>query len=235
MRRPAPRHQTQRRLEAARPVDPPLRRVGLHPMRRLPSERLREPLLAGQPVGLAQDDHPLVAVQLPDHLAVPRAGGIQRIETAPVPRGGSPPRHGVEVPVDRVAEPQPAVSQEIEAPGADRFGGRQQRAGRARQAGAQDGGGRRIAGSGKEAVAHRLPEARQRIRPRAAPSAPARRVAWRPRAARHAEPLEQGPGRLAAAHRQLVDPHARQAPPLRGVDHDAGPDGSRPDLARAAP
>ncbi len=59
-----------------------------------------------------------MAIQLPDDLAVPDRLRIERIEPAPVIARGATAGEGIETPVDRIAEREPLVAEEIEAPAA---------------------------------------------------------------------------------------------------------------------
>src|SRR5215467_11971804 len=54
-------------------------------------------------------------IELPDNLAVADYRGVERVETAPVHEGSSPPRERVELPVHRITEGQITVPEEIEA------------------------------------------------------------------------------------------------------------------------
>ena len=113
---PAPGDQAQGRLQAARPVDSDPLRVGLEPVAHVKRERLAEAVVPRETERLPQADHPLVTVELPDHLAVPDRPGIERIDQAPVDQRGASPRDRVQVPVHGIAERETAVPEQIEAP-----------------------------------------------------------------------------------------------------------------------
>ena len=82
--RPAPGDQPERRLQAARPVDAHARGICPHPLLHVPGKGVRVALISRQPVGLSEREHPLMAVEFPDNLAVPHHGRVERIEAAPV-------------------------------------------------------------------------------------------------------------------------------------------------------
>src|SRR5207247_6363011 len=68
--RPAPGDQPEPYLQAARPVDAHPKGIGTHPLFHIPAEEVRVPLVASESVRLAEIEQPLVAVELPDHLAI---------------------------------------------------------------------------------------------------------------------------------------------------------------------
>ena len=86
------------------------------------AKRLGVALVARQPVRLAQADEPLVAVELPDDLAVPHARGVEEVDVGSSARAGPAATHRIEVPVDRIAEGQPAIAEQVEAPSEKRLG-----------------------------------------------------------------------------------------------------------------
>jgi len=55
-----------------------------------------------------------MAIELPDDLAVADGGRVERVEPAPVHARRAARRHGIEMPVDRLAEGQAAIAQQIE-------------------------------------------------------------------------------------------------------------------------
>ena len=89
----------------------------------MPGEGPGKSLVSGQPVGLAEADEPLMAVELPDDFAVPHRRRVEGVEPAPVRERRPTSRDRIEVPVDGIAENEPAVAQEIEATLADGLGG----------------------------------------------------------------------------------------------------------------
>ena len=114
---PAPGHQSQRHLQAAGPVDAHAPGVGGHPGAHAIGKHRGIPFVAGETVGLSQMNQPLVAIELPDDLAVSDHVAIERIpirlpsaHERPNQRSG----HGVEMPVDRLSENEVAVAEEIE-------------------------------------------------------------------------------------------------------------------------
>jgi hypothetical protein len=111
---PAPRDHAERNLETARPVDAHPDGVGVQPVPHLAGEDIAEPLVAVGAVGLRQTDEPLMAVQFPDDPGIPNHGGIQGADAAPVQHGRATSRHGVEVPVDRLAEGKTRVAEQGE-------------------------------------------------------------------------------------------------------------------------
>ena len=84
-------------------------------------EALGVALVARHPVRLAQADEPLVPVELPDDLAVPHPTGVEEVDVGPVHEGGPLAAHRIEVPVDRIAEGEAAIAEQVEAPGEHRF------------------------------------------------------------------------------------------------------------------
>src|SRR5262249_14331482 len=102
-------------LEAARPVDPDPGRVGVDPLTDVLREGARISRLAGHAIRLSELNHPLVAVQLPDHLAVADRLRVERIDEAPVSVGGATVRDRGQTTGDRIAGRARRVAQEIEA------------------------------------------------------------------------------------------------------------------------
>src|SRR5438034_699984 len=113
--RPAPGDQPEPYLQAARPVDAHPNGIGTHPLFHIPAEEVRVPLVASESVRLAEIEQPLVAVELPDHLAISDQRGVERIEVTPVNKWRAATRRRVQVPVHRIAEVEGAVAQQIEA------------------------------------------------------------------------------------------------------------------------
>ena len=122
VKRPGPGDEPEGHLEATGPVDADPAGVARNPASKVRAEGLGKPLVSGQPVGLAEPDHPLVAVQLPDDLAVPEGLSIQRIDRAPVPHGCASAADRVEVPVDGLAEAEVPIAEEVEAATKQRLG-----------------------------------------------------------------------------------------------------------------
>ena len=122
---PAPCDEPQGHLEAARPVDAQPWRVGSRPLVQDPREGIRVGLVPRQPVSLTETDEPVVAVQLPDDLAVAYECGVERVESAPVAERGAHLRDRIEMPVHRIAEGKAPVPEQIEAATAGRVGQRQ--------------------------------------------------------------------------------------------------------------
>src|SRR5205807_1462607 len=100
--RPAPGDQPEPYLQAARPVDAHPNGIGTHPLFHIPAEEVRVPLVASESVRLAEIEQPLVAVELPDHLAISDQRGVERIEVTPVNKWRAATRRRVQVP----GEPQ---------------------------------------------------------------------------------------------------------------------------------
>src|SRR5437867_2111567 len=113
--RPAPGDQPEPYLQAARPVDAHPNGIGTHPLFHIPAEEVRVPLVASESVRLAEIEQPLVAVELPDHLAISDQRGVERIEVTPVNKWRAATRRRVQVPVHRIAEVECAVAEQIEA------------------------------------------------------------------------------------------------------------------------
>src|SRR6185369_3008089 len=104
---------------AARPVDADTRRIGARPFADDGGKALGVSLVTGHPVRLAQANEPLVPVELPDDLAVPDPPRVEEVDVGPVHEGGPLAAHGIEVPVERIAERQAALADEVEASGAE--------------------------------------------------------------------------------------------------------------------
>src|SRR5881628_2332502 len=121
--RPAPGDETERHFETTRPIDALSSRIRGGPLVHRPDERLAIALVTGQPVGLAESDEPLVAIQLPYDLAVSHDGAVERIQLTPVNERRAPSRDWIELPVDGLSEGEGAVAQEVESPSADFSGG----------------------------------------------------------------------------------------------------------------
>ena len=60
-------------------------------------------------------------VELPDDLAVPHPTGVEEVDVGPVHEGCPLAAHRIEVPVDRIAEREAAIAEQVEAPGEHRF------------------------------------------------------------------------------------------------------------------
>src|SRR6185503_366457 len=112
--RPAPRDQPEGDLETARPVDAHAGRVRPEPFGDRVSEAGRIALVTGAAVRLAEPDEPLVPVELPDNLAVPDHGCVEWVEQGPVEEGSPTLRHGIEMPVDRIAKGQISIAEQVE-------------------------------------------------------------------------------------------------------------------------
>ena len=76
-------------------------------------------LLAGEPIGLAERGEVLMAIEFPDDLVVADLGRIEIRDPAPVDQRACRSAHRVEVPIDRIAEREAAISQKIERAGRD--------------------------------------------------------------------------------------------------------------------
>src|SRR5512146_2085815 len=61
-------------------------------------------------------------VELPDHLVIPNEHRVEVVDPAPVYAWRDTPGNGVSMPIDRVAEAQAIVSQEIEHAATNRVG-----------------------------------------------------------------------------------------------------------------
>src|SRR5438270_4218235 len=122
---PAPGNEAERNFQAARPVDAHARRVDAEPRLNVFDEGLPVALISGQPPCLAEVNEPLMTIELPDHFAVAHGRAIEGIEPAPVNEWSAAVRNRIEVPVDRVAEFEVAVSEEIETPMRDTIRGDQ--------------------------------------------------------------------------------------------------------------
>ena len=197
--RPAPGDQPEGRLQAARPVDADPRGICPQPCPHIPGEGLRVPLVPRQPVGLTEVEPPLVAAQLPNDLAVSDRSRIERIEPAPVHERRAPARDRIQVPVHGIAEVEPAVPQQIEAPPADLVGGGDDRFARARDPldlPDRVGGAR---GALEKAQGHPLAEGVEE------------RGGHGPAAVRRNKPVEPFRRLLPAAHGDLGGRHLQQA------------------------
>src|SRR5437667_8567579 len=122
VKRPEPRDRAKGDLQAAGPIDSLLGRVARDPGEEVGDERLCVPLIARVPVGLPQRGEILVTIQFPDDLAVAHAAGVEGRNATPVTDGRLPPRNGIEMPIDRLAEPQAAPTPQIELPLDDSLG-----------------------------------------------------------------------------------------------------------------
>src|SRR5438046_7597403 len=81
---PEPRDPTERNLEAARPVDPALARVGLDPRVDVRERLSGPPLVTAEVVRLCEMQQPLMAVELPGDLAVADHALVEVWDLAPV-------------------------------------------------------------------------------------------------------------------------------------------------------
>ena len=114
LQRPEPGDRAIRHLEAARPVHAESRRVRLDPSRQLCGERARVARVARIRVRLPEGDEVLMAIHLPDELVVAHRRGIEIGDPAPVPERRTRAARGIEMPVDRIAERDSLVAQQVE-------------------------------------------------------------------------------------------------------------------------
>ena len=112
--RPGPRDEPERDLEAAGPVDPHTAWIRRDPASDVAGEDLREALVPRQAIRLTESHHPLVAIQLPDDLAIADGLAVQRVDPAPVAPGRAAATHWVQMPVHRIAESELPVTEEVE-------------------------------------------------------------------------------------------------------------------------
>src|SRR5438477_4372018 len=84
--RPAPGDEPKADFEAAGPVDPHPGRIGAKPVLQVAKESFCISLFACQPVGLAEMDQPLMAVELPDHFSVADGCLVQWVQPGPMKR-----------------------------------------------------------------------------------------------------------------------------------------------------
>src|ERR1041384_2016549 len=115
VKRPGPRYYAKGQLEAARPVDAELRWVGIHPRRGLSDKRFGKTLITGQPISLSQRYEMRVTVQFPGYFLVAGHLRIEVIDLTPVNPGCSLCGCRFETPIDRIAESQVAIAEQIKA------------------------------------------------------------------------------------------------------------------------
>ena len=113
--RPRPRHQPVRHLETARPVDPDAVRVRLDPRLDRAKHAFGVALVAAHRIRLCQAGDPLVPIQLPHDFAVAHFRGVERVQLRPVDARRAARPHRIEVPVDRIPEPQRLIAKKVEA------------------------------------------------------------------------------------------------------------------------
>src|ERR1051325_1638076 len=120
--RPEPRDRSEGDFEAARPVDAWLRRVGVHPLRRVAREAFGVSLVARAPVGAPQGLEELVPAQLPDEFLVAGDLRVEEVYPAPMRERRADARERLDVPVDGRAEVQVFEPEQTEAARQDSFG-----------------------------------------------------------------------------------------------------------------
>src|SRR6266550_8246760 len=125
--RPAPCDEPECNFEAARPVDADAWWVQAKPRQHRVDDGLRITPVAGQSPRLRQLNEPLMAIELPDHFAVTNRCAVERVHLAPMNEGSTPARNRIEVPIERIAELEIAISEEIESAGGGVMGGDQHR------------------------------------------------------------------------------------------------------------
>ena len=113
---PDPGNHSERQLKTARPVDPALGWIGVHPGHQVVDECRGVVLVAGIPIGFPECREVLMPIQLPGQLVLARDVGIQMIDPAPVCQPGPQAGHRIPVPVDRGAKVQTGAAEQVELP-----------------------------------------------------------------------------------------------------------------------
>jgi hypothetical protein len=149
---PAPRDEAERHLEAAGPVDADAPWVLRHPMVEVPSGLLGIPLVARESMRLRQRHEPLMAAQLPDHLAVPDGGRFEGVDASPWHARGLPAGDRIAMPVDGMAEVEAPIAEQVEPFPQRRLGRAHDPGARLRHPLAQKGRDLRVADAPKEAA-----------------------------------------------------------------------------------
>src|SRR5205814_1546861 len=89
--------------------------VAAHPRLHVRNYRLGVPFVPCQPIGLAERDQPLMAIELADDFRIADRCVIVRIERRPVAHWRVLSGNRIEVPVDRIAKAETSIAEEIEA------------------------------------------------------------------------------------------------------------------------
>ena len=113
---PNPRDHSKGHLKAAGPIHSALRGIRAHPVHQVLDERRCVALVARIPIGLPEGYEILLPIELPDQLVVSCDLRVQVIDAAPMPVARPRSRCWVPVPIDRVAEIQVGMPQEVELP-----------------------------------------------------------------------------------------------------------------------
>src|ERR1043165_8225051 len=141
VKRPQPRHRAKRDFQTARPVNPELRRVRVHPCLEMRRERARVSLIARQPVSLTERHEILMPVQLPDDLLVTGDFSVEIVELAPVQQRNALSGQRLNLPIDRIAKAEVLEPKQIKLARTDSIGFLDQRLRSRRKAGSKRSNG----------------------------------------------------------------------------------------------